>query len=80
MLLQTNAVTQDGSPRKWAGRVHSDNTNGFFLLAGVGGKFIGDGTFAGSRRASDTHAVPCAKCRIDAFHEGRNIRAVPFNV
>jgi hypothetical protein len=80
MLLHTNAIAQDSSPRKRAGGVHSDNTNGFLLLAGVGGNFIGDGAFAGSWRSSNTHAVSCAKRRIDAFYDGRNIWTIPFNM
>src|SRR5262245_49157060 len=80
MLLHADTVTEDGATRKRAGRIDSNNANSLSLLAGLGGKCVSDGAFAGSRRSRNAHAVPSAEGRGNTSHNLWDLCTVPFDM
>jgi hypothetical protein len=80
MLLHADTITEDGSARERAGRIDSDNANGFALLACMGSECVSDGAFAGARRSRNTHAVSSAEGRGNTSHNLWDFCTMSFDV
>ena len=80
MLLHADPIAEDGATRKRAGGIDRNNTNGFALLAGVGGEFVGNGAFADAGRPRNAHTVSPAQGRGKTSHDLWHFGAVPFDV
>src|SRR6266511_4982438 len=80
VLLHADTVAENGSARKRAGGINSDNTNSFYLLARNGGEFVSDSAFARPRRSRNAHTIPPPEGWGNTLHNPWDLSTVPFNM